>query len=104
MSIFIPKENEGYWHITSFGDVVFRKFIRCSPIDIHNELSSNCYHTEEDAVRARNRDYVLRELQILLNVDSKEDAYFMLLDANVLDTDRNKLGEEKLKLILDIKE
>lgn len=64
MSIFIPKAGDVYYYTDPVG---------CSnrvrnnnfATDIHRIKSGNCYCTEEDARKARDRQYAKRELEVL---------------------------------------
>lgn len=101
MSIFIPKIKEGYFFINRVGNITY-KINHNTVDDKHLIKSGNCYRTEEDAVRARDRDYALRELQILLDAESKEAAFSMILDGYFSSpTIKEKFGEEKLRMILE---
>lgn len=131
--IFIPKEGEVFWYIEDTGNItndIRRKFIA------HRIKSGNCYRTEEDAVRARDRQYAKRELEILadelnggveIDWDNEKQRKICLFytgkDKSIDETDRGlikfegtthclssrflevaleKLGEEKLRLILGV--
>lgn len=131
--IFIPKEGELFYYIEDTGNItndIRRKFIA------HRIKSGNCYCTEEDARKARDRQYAKRELEVLadelnggVNIDWnnrelkysfsyccnagfsqegyvawKDEGTTYSLSPNFLEEALKRLGETKLKLILDIKE
>lgn len=63
--IYIPKEKEDYFSINLYGEVEQHLYCSEHKVDFHLIKSGNCYRTEEDGVRARNRSYALRELEVL---------------------------------------
>jgi hypothetical protein len=133
MSIFIPKAGDVYYYTDPVG---------CSnrvrnnnfATDIHRIKSGNCYCTEEDAARARDRQYAKRELEVLadelndcVEIDwrnTEKLKYYIVyhlnmglvqlanyyyreyttycLSPNFLEVALERLGEEKLKLILEV--
>jgi hypothetical protein len=62
--IFIPKERSGYYFINRVGNITY-KINHNTVDDIHLIKSGNCYCTEEDARKARDRQYAKRELEVL---------------------------------------
>mgnify|MGYP001477093802 CR=1 FL=1 len=108
MSIFIPEEDETYYYIGCEGSVVSEVFNKLSTIDSHNLAIGNCYRTKEDAERARDRQYALVELMDFYNEYSGEERTLFDLVFNLEVNDefvnlaKEKLGEEKLKLIMEV--
>jgi len=140
MSIFIPKEGEEYSRINNIGNIDTLKYYAegiMADMYNHDIKSGNCYRTEEEAERSRDKSYAVRELEVLadeLNAGVKIDwdnahqtKYFIcnsgiskeieqyeawfISDMNIyclsdkfLEVALEKLGESKLRLILDVKE
>ena len=59
MSIYVPKEGEGYFYISHKG--ICQSNREDTRFDIHNIKSGNCYRTKEDAIRAKATKYAKEE-------------------------------------------
>lgn len=131
---YIPKEKEIFYYISDTGHInndIRKNFIG------HRIKSGNCYRTEQDAERDRDRQYALVELQdladelnckTLVNWQDNQQPKFVIiyvyfnnefdcievdnirslgeepvcLDSNFLSYALQRLGEEKLKLIMEV--
>jgi len=135
MSIFIPKFADRVYFVNWEGNIV--NYVICnSEQSTHLIKSGKCFRTEEDAVRARNRSYANRELEVLADElngrvdidweDLDQEKFFIeynyaikcfeyystgghwrgettyCLDYNFLEVALEKLGENKLRLILEV--
>lgn len=135
MSIYVPKEGETYHYISLGGIIEYTLNENCGA-DEHLIKSGSCYRTEEDAVRARDRQYAIRELELLadelndgVEIDwdnekqpknyicyrfgeivqvtsqhTKSQCIIYCSSVYFIEQAFKRLGEDKLKLILDIKE
>ena len=102
---YIPKEKEIFYYISDTGHInndIRKNFIG------HRIKSGNCYRTEQDTERARDRQYALVELMDFYNEYSGEERTLFDLVFNLEVNDefvnlaKEKLGEEKLKLIMEV--
>lgn len=102
--IFIPKFGDKVYFINWEGNIV--TYVICnSEQSTHLIKSGNCYRTEEDAVRARNRIYAKTEIYrfyIEYSGEHKSEFDFIFnLEVNDEFTNlvKEKFGCEKLELI-----